>query len=281
MKNRYVALSLAALSLAGFCWSAQGASRQILHRFTNDLSGNSDGAFPKARLISDSQGNLYGTTSEGGTYGYGTVFQLTPPIPGGTEWAQTVLYSFCQEDSCNDGSYPTAGLTIDTNGNLYGTTSEGGFSGEGMVFKLKPPENGETAWTLEGVYNFCPQFGCNDGAWPYAGLIFGPQGALYGTTSQGGEWDFGTVFKLTFSNLNSPPWTYTVLYTFDGAGVSDGAYPYAGVIAGPQGTLYGTTFEGGYSGGSGACAFDNGCGTVFKLTGLGTGQTALIGINAP
>ena len=130
MKNIYraVALSLAALSLVGV--SPSRAAESVLYRFT----GGSDGRHPWSDLVADAKGALYGTTNAGGSEGYGAVFKLTPPAESGGPWTETVLYSFCQQSSCNDGSYPEAGLVFDNQGALYGTTSEGGEVGYGTVF---------------------------------------------------------------------------------------------------------------------------------------------------
>ena len=226
-----------------------------LHRFTNDLSGNFDGAFPKAGVIIDAKGALYGTTNGGGSNGYGTVFKLAPTPSGPTAWKYTTLYSFCQSPDCIDRSYPEGGVTADAQGNLYGTTSEGGgrvstgSTNFGTVFKLTPSGSGYKESVL---YSFS---GLSDGAYPKAGLLW-LNGELYGTTEEGGNSGFdgcldvgcGVVFKLTPTNVG--PWKLTVLYTF--GGLKDGANPLTSVIADAAGNLYGTTSASG--------------GTVFKLT---------------
>ena len=156
-------------------------------------SGCIDGANPQAGLVFDQKGNLYGTTSGGGIVynhycpyeqGCGVVFKLTPKDK------ETVLYSFCPQN-CADGYFPVAGLTVDQNGNLYGTTTGGGMRGAGVVFKLTP-KGKETV-----LYNFCAQTNCADGANPYAGLVLDQKGNLYGTTYFGGAYESGTAFKLT------------------------------------------------------------------------------------
>jgi uncharacterized repeat protein (TIGR03803 family) len=264
MKNayRYVALGLAALSLAGFSSSAHAQSLQTLHFFPNDSV--SDGCNPKAGLIRDPQGALYGTTYEGGLYGYGAVFKLTPPKNGQGPWTETVLYSFCSSASCFDGSYPAAGLILGPHGALYGTTNEGGYYNQGTVFKLTPPASGQSAWTETVLYNFCQYggpSGCNDGFHPVAGVIFGANGELYGTTSDGSTYIYGSVFKLTPPASGQSAWTYTTLHYFAS---DDGVYPLAGLIRDPQGALYGTTHAGGQ--------YDYG--TVFMLTPPAPGETA-------
>jgi uncharacterized repeat protein (TIGR03803 family) len=222
-----------------------------------------DGMLPNGLTI-DRKGNLYGTTISGGANDGGVVFKLTP------EGKETVLHSFCAQQGCADGYAPVAGLVIDQNGNLYGTTELGGSSagrcgggdGCGVVFKVTPKGN-ETV-----LYRFCPLGPpCVDGQFPMADLIFDQNGNLYGTTFYGGAYgqesygcDYsgcGTVFKLT------PKGKETVLYNFCAeTGCADGTNPNAGLISDKQGNLYGTTYEGGRD----RCdSFEGGCGVIFKL----------------
>src|SRR5271156_3730450 len=114
-------------------------------------SGCTDGANPIAGLVQATNGNLYGTTYFGGTNGLGTVFEITPA------GQLTTLYSFCSQSGCTDGATPYAGLVQATNGNLYGTTSEGGTNFAGTVFDITP------AGQLTTLYSFCSQPGCTDG----------------------------------------------------------------------------------------------------------------------
>lgn len=171
----------------------------------------------------------------------------------------TVLHTFTGQ---GDGSNPVAGLTIDRSGNLYGTTS-GVFVGNGTVFKLSRAGSG---WSLHTLYSFR---GGMDGLGPQARVVFGPDGSLYGTTTNGGL-GFGTVFNLrpaaTACAAVQCPWTETVLYRF--AGGSDGAYPgYGDLTFDAAGNIYGTTSAGG-----GGCG-NEGCGTVFELSRSGSGWT--------
>jgi uncharacterized repeat protein (TIGR03803 family) len=191
--------------------------------------GTNDGAVPTANLL-HAFGSLYGTTYFGTAYG--EVFKVQPD---GTE---TVLHAF-QGSGTGDGAYPWAGL-VDVGGTLYGTTIYGGQFGYGTVFAVTP-SGAETV-----IHSFGGP-GVGDGGFPYGGLI-GVGGTLYGTTEQGGAHDYGTVFSIT------PGGVETVLYSFQGAVASDGAYPY-GSLLNVSGTLYGTTEQGGASG----------YGTVFAL----------------
>jgi len=202
----------------------------VLYSFT----GRADGAKPLAGLIRDSAGNLYGTASAGGVSEYtGVVFKLD------TAGTETVLHTFT---GGADGGDPEAGLIRDSAGDLYGTTSGGGVSHEGVVFKLDA--TGETV-----LYSFT---GGADGSQPVGGLLRDSAGNLYGTTPYGGASGNGVVFKLDTTG------TETVLYSFTGG--ADGSQPEAGLIQDPEGNLYGTTYYGG--------APENG--VVFELDTTGT-----------
>jgi uncharacterized repeat protein (TIGR03803 family) len=171
-----------------------------------------------------------------------------------------------------EGANPTAGVTMDAAGNLYGTTQYGGTGGYGEVFKLV---HRGSAWILNPLYNFPSYQSGDDGAEPYAGVTVGPDGNLYGTTIfGGGSARFGTVFKLSppasVCRSTLCPWTETVLYRFTGG--SDGAVPYGPVVFDSAGNLYGTTVSGGAS----SCFSGQGCGVVFKLTRSGSGWTETV-----
>ena len=222
-----------------------GWRETILHRFRN----GSDGTYPDfAGVIMDAAGNLYGTTSYGGVYGYGIVFELSPRAGGG--WTETVLHSFGNGD---DGSWPQAGLTIDSAGNLYGTTFWGGIyryctggnGGCGTVFELSPSPGG--GWTETVVHSFNGV----DGWGPRSALILDAGGNLYGTTEVGGVHTCsygpagcGTVFEI--SPRVGGGWTETVLHTFGHP--TDGSHPWTGVTMDAGGNLYGTTLDGGVYG---------------------------------
>ncbi len=226
-----------------------GWTEKVLHNF-NPFS-STDGAEPSAGLIFDAAGNLYGTTTYGGTYNNGTVFELTrSPHAVGGGWTLKLLHSF---GNGTDGVNPTAGLIFDGAGNLYSTTAAGGAYNWGTVFELTPAAGG--TWTEKVLHNF--NYNGTDGDNPRASLIIDAAGNLYGTTFWGGTDDIGTVFELV--PMPGGSWTERVLHSFTYSG-TDGAYPYAGLIFDAAGNLYGTTSEGGISPGS------TGAGAVFELT---------------
>jgi uncharacterized repeat protein (TIGR03803 family) len=209
-----------------------------------------DGSGPQGTLIFDSTGALYGTTSSGGAYGYGTVFKLAPPSVQGGAWTETTLHSF---KGGTDGSNPASSLIFDAKGGIYGTTPVGGANNFGIAFKLTPPTKG-TTWAETILYTFK---GLTDGGKPYASLVFKGNN-LYGTTLDGGLSSQGEVFELAKVGTT---WTETVVYSFTGG--ADGGKPYAGLILDKSGNLYSTTGSGGAGG----------FGTVFKLTAPKTGTT--------
>jgi uncharacterized repeat protein (TIGR03803 family) len=235
-----------------------GWTEKKLHNFGN----GTDGTGPTAGLIFDAAGNLYGTTLNGGAYGVGTVFEMTPTEGGG--WTERVLRSFGPPNgNGRDGFAPYAGLVFDAAGNLYGTTREGGTYGYGTVFELTPTEGG--GWTEKKLHNF--NYNGTDGFYPQTNLIFDVAGNLYGTTYEGGDYPCpsidgthgcGTVFEMTPSGGG---WTEKKLHNFRNNG-TDGTYPVSSLIFDGAGNLYGTT----YYGGDYPCYYGLGCGTVFELT---------------
>jgi uncharacterized repeat protein (TIGR03803 family) len=213
----------------------------VLYRFCAETNCT-DGEFPLGSVVIDKEGNLYGTTYQGGANAYGTVFRLTP------DGKETVLHSFGAQ---GDGKFPEAGLVFDQAGNLYGTTYQGGAHAYGTVFRLTP-DGKETI-----LYSFCARENCADGEGPQAGLVFDQKGSLYGTTLGGGIQLHGTVFKLT------PDGHEKVLYSFClQTACADGANPSAPLIFDQKGNLYGTTTGGGLT--NDTCS--TGCGTVFMIT---------------
>jgi len=244
-------------TLAGARAAAQ--SESILYSFNNN---HGDGIGPRASLISDSAGNLYGTTSGGGAYAYGTVFELLPKAGGG--WTEKIIHSF--GSSATDGQNPTSSLIFDSFGNLYGTTVNGGSDYFGTAFELSPGKSG--SWTVKIVHNF-GSADSTDGWFPSAGLIFDSSGDLYGTTSAGGTYAKGEVFELTPNGYGA--WMGTTLHSF-GDGAADGSDPFSGLILDASGNLYGTTYQGGLYG----------TGTAFELSPGSAGtwtETALFSFN--
>ena len=219
------------------------------------FTGGNDGGIPQAGLLGDAAGNLYGTTYSGGASGEGVVFELSPPTKAGKPWTESVLWTFT---GGNDGGEPTGTLIADKAGNLYGTTDGGGTGVVGTVFELSPPAAGKHAWTETVLYNFT---GNNDGGEPYGRMLFGSDGNLYSTTAGYGQYNYGTIFKLT-APTGKGGWTFSLLHAFMGG--TDGEVPRDGLIQGPDGTLYGTT-----------AGFDNSYGNVFSLQTDGSGYTVL------
>ncbi len=234
---------LALLVFGVLLGTASARTETVLYSFCPENYCH-DGAYPSTSLIFDQKGNLYGTTPYGGAYESGTVFKLTP------DGKETVVHSFGGQNG--DGFYPSVGLIVDREGNLYGTTASGGSSFGGTVFKLTPAGK-ETI-----LYNFCAQSNCGDGASP-GGLVFDQKGNLYGTTLDGGipnncYLGCGVVFKLT------PEGKQTVLYSFcPKINCADGELPEGGLVIDRKGNLYGTVSQGGA----------HGAGAVFKVTSDG------------
>lgn len=219
------------------------------------VSGCTDGSVPTG-LMQASDGDLYGTTSVGGTNNLGTVFKMT--LSG----TLTVLYSFCSKNGCPDGSSPQEGLVEGADGNFYGTTLYGGVAdgiGYGTVFKITP------GGTLTNLHSFCSVSDCADGGYPFSNLVQATNGAFYGTTWRGGAYGryLGTIFKST------PTGTFTTVYNFmctHSSACANGADPHAGLIQASNGELYGTTTNGGAGQGPGTFT----AGTVFEITLGGT-----------
>jgi len=153
------------------------------------FQSGSDGATPEASLTLGKNGILYGTTKDGGIYGSGTVFSLSPPVVGSETWTETILLPF----NFNDGYFPVASLIITVNGSLIGAASGGGTNNTGQIFELTPPTNGSTAWTDTTLYQFT---GGNDGGLP-EGAVLASGKTYFGTAIRGGKGDDGVIFSLT------------------------------------------------------------------------------------
>ena len=250
------------LTLAGALWlttaagppaQAQTQTFKVLHSFAGYPA---DGSLPIAGLFMDTSGNLYGTTTYGGSnscpggygVGCGTVFKLD------TNGVETVLYNFTGPDGAN----PSGNVIMDANGDLYGTTQFGGltddcggdgsYPGCGVVFKL----------SSDGKETLLHRFtGGEDGGWPWAGLVMDATGALYGTANFGGSGGGGVAFKLAGTKE-------TVLHNFCSENnCEDGTYLTSDLIMDSKGNLYGTAAYGGDVN----CDYPDGCGVVFELTG--------------
>ena len=197
-----------------FQMAPDGTGFTLLHSFTG---GAMDGAYPQAALLQGPDGTLYGTTTQGGTANFGTIFEMAPDGTG-----FTLLHSFTR--ATMDGAQPLAGLIQDPDGTLYGTTQYGGPVDLGTVFQIAPDGTG---------FALLHAFTGLDGANP-TNVIQGPDGTLYGTTFLGGTRGRGTVYQLAAVT------GYALLHAF-GDGPSDAQLPTAGLVQGPDGTLYGTT----------------------------------------
>jgi uncharacterized repeat protein (TIGR03803 family) len=286
--SRCVGMGTAVVFLATVAWATSKTTQ--IYSFT----GNAGGEYTDTELARDNAGNLYGTSVQGGAFGSGTVFKVTPagvhhvlysftggadggePYKGvtlnangdligtavtggggsceggcgvvfkvsysGGVWTQSVLHTFTGAD----GSGPGSPVSVDRNGNVYGTTPTGGKFSVGVVYQLTP---GQAGWTFQVIHNFT---GGADGAGGSAGrLLIDSAGHLYGVCTVGGVTGFGTVYKLALVNGT---WRFTTLYAFKDQ--PDGASPYGALILDRQGNLYGTTY---YAGA-------NDLGTVYRLS---------------
>jgi uncharacterized repeat protein (TIGR03803 family) len=206
-----------------------GGSRSFTKLY--DFTCGSDGRGPSGNIVFDAAGNLYGTALGGGR-NEGVVYKLAPGA-GGT-WTESTVYTF--GTSSTDGMFPS-GLMIDSAGNLYGTTPQGGtngVAGDGTVYQLAPNSSG--GWSETVLYNFS-NLDTSHGALPNGGLILDSAGNLYGTTSGGGAIGWGTVFKL--SPQSGGGWTESVLYSFPGGRFLQ--KPEGALLMDAGANLYGTT----------------------------------------
>ncbi|HSC17296.1 MAG TPA: choice-of-anchor tandem repeat GloVer-containing protein [Rhizomicrobium sp.] len=294
--NRFgAALSAAVIAALCLAMPAAAGSVKTLHAFS-DCSGGKchDGSAPAGNLVRDSSGNLYGTTSQGGKHGAGTIFQLSPDGKG--SWRQSTIYSFCSEDDCADGATPQSTLIIDANGSLYGIAQAGGEDeGAGVGFKL---ERGADGWELIVIHNFCgadaPEDDCMGGATPAggftyagaaAGLPYDGESPLYGASTEGGEGEAGIIYQLKPRKDNArekdkEEWRISELYVFcapdgvaarryapnragiheEGGNCDDGKMPSGSLLVDGRGNLYGTTYFGGED-----ANYEGGGGVVFEL----------------
>jgi uncharacterized repeat protein (TIGR03803 family) len=229
------------LSLA----AATSATTDVIFSFEED-----EGEYPDSDLETDGAGNIYGTTVLGGEFGSGTVFKLSPTPTG---WVHTVLYSFT---SGADGAEPYKGVTLDRDGNLYGTAVTGGSGscegGCGVVYKLT---NSGGKWTHRVIHAFT---GGDDGSGPGARVTLDPAGNVYGMAPTGGAYGLGTIYIIRQGSHGAP--AFKVIHAFTGG--ADGATGSAGRMIFRDGHLYGAATAGGTFG----------SGVVFELTPKGLGE---------
>ena len=229
---------------------ASGARAASTTDVIYSFAGGADGEYTDTDLVIDSAGNLYGTSVLGGDFGGGTVFQLTP---SGNSWIHTVLYSF---SGGADGGEPYKGVTLDAEGNLYGTAVTGGAGscegGCGVAYKLT---NSGGTWTQTVIHSFT---GGDDGSGPGAGLTIDNHGNLYGMAPTGGANGLGVIYQLHPDQSGN--WTLKVIHTFTGG--TDGATGSAGRLLLHGGHLYGAATAGGA----------NGKGAAFQLTPTPSGE---------
>jgi uncharacterized repeat protein (TIGR03803 family) len=230
-------------AFAGAAWAA--STTHVIYSF----GGGADGEYTDTELVIDADGNLYGTSVQGGTFGGGTVFELSP---SGGSWTHTVLYNFT---GGADGGEPYKGVTLDTQGNLYGTAVTGGGGscegGCGVVYRVTKSGG---SWTQSVIHTFT---GGNDGSGPGSPVAFDQQGNLYGTTPTGGGLGFGVVYEMKPGSNGT--WSLKVIHTFTGGkdGLGGGA---SRLLVDASGNLYGVNTVGGA----------HGFGNVFELSPSGS-----------
>ncbi|MGB6677048.1 MAG: choice-of-anchor tandem repeat GloVer-containing protein [Terriglobales bacterium] len=267
-------LILAIASAASAEWK-----EKVLYSFQG---GTNDGAVPVGGVVFDKQGNIYGALQGYGSGSCtpigndcGAVYQLSPPAQKGGAWTEALIYEF-QGKGANDGELPNSGLIMDKAGNLYGVTAYGGTgnctllgvaAGCGTVYELSPPQQQGGAWTETILYSFPTT---KQGYLPNGNLVLDKAGNLYGATTFGGTKDggcngfyggqCGVIFELSPPKKPGGAWTEKTLHSF--ANIPDGAEPNGGLILDSKGTIYGTTYYGGYN-----CPHNSnqGCGTAFEL----------------
>jgi uncharacterized repeat protein (TIGR03803 family) len=237
-------VTILAMALLAIATPASAQTLDVLHHF----AGGTDGNYPQGGVIRDAEGNLYGTTAFGGVScelaGCGTVYKIDK------NGEYTVLYRF---QWGNDGAAPRAGLVRDAAGNLYGTTQ--GQGSPATVFKVDKNGNETVLFVFENSKK--------DGCCADAPLVLDAAGNLYGTSPFGID-ENGVVYKIDAHGR------FSVVHTF--TDIADGALPYGGLVIDASGNLYGATVNGGDDLKKRSCytdynsVFENGCGTVFKIT---------------
>jgi len=227
-----------AFAVSVFAGSAFATTEKVVYAFL----GQPDGINPNAGLVADVAGNLYGTTTAGGTdssCSCGTIFELSPPAFAGGAWTETILYSF--QGGANDGARPFGTLIFDKAGNLYGTSLGGGSNNPGTVFELSPPATAGGAWTETVILFFAANFA--GGASPEGKLAMDAEGDLFGTAQSGGKSGEGVVFEILKPKVAGKPWVGKVLHSF-GQTDGDGFQPGSNIVF-RNGVIFGTTANAG------------------------------------
>ena len=248
-------------------------TKTILHTFTGNRS---DGGVPVGTLALDAVGNLYGVTEQGGSgscstvlgAGCGVVYRLSPG--SNHTFTYTIIYMFGTGFASDDGSYPNAGVVLDSAGNLYGTTEFGGdfVCDCGIVYQLQPTVQGQ--WTENILYSFIGvSQGGGDVSFPASDVTLDRNGNIFGSTTGGGDFNCNLGCGGVYQLIPNGDGTYqeVVLNIFHGG--RDGASPQGGVIVDPAGNIFGSTEFGG--GGTGCNNGGSGCGTIFVLRNTPTG----------
>jgi uncharacterized repeat protein (TIGR03803 family) len=224
--NSFLTLGLA-LACAAITFSLAVRAQAQTLTFLANFDGT-NGLQPFGSVMQATDGNFYGTTTNGGGHGYGNVYRITP------SGQLTSIYDFCLRSVCNDGTTPESAPVLASDGNLYGTTTGIGY-GYGTVYKMS------LSGKLTTLYTFCSLAECADGSFPN-GLVLAGDGNFYGTTFEGGNSNAGSIFKIT------PAGQFTSLYSFCSlANCADGNSPVSSLIVGRDGNLYGAAWQ--YSGG--------------------------------
>ncbi len=228
--SKKIVVFLVAILMVGGA-SARAQTFSLLDSF--DVTNGSESI---ASLVQATDGNFYGTTVDGGSNAQGTIFRVTP------SGRLTNIYNFCALSACADGAQSYAALVLGPDNELYGTTTTGGASNFGTIFKI----------SLDGTLTTLHSFAQRDGAFPQGGIVLGSDGNFYGTTLQGGSDSLGVIFRIT------PDGSLTVLHNFTGRSL-DGGTPFSAPMQASDGNFYGVTWVGGV-----------GVGIIYRMSPSGT-----------
>ena len=235
---RTVLQGLAALAASAL--ALHGQTLNVLHSFGHNNLGHQ----PESGVTVGPNGQLYGSAPFGGANGLGLVYELVPPGSVRSAWTEVVLHSF--SSGGGDGA-STSALLLAPDGTLYGTTEINGAGGYGTVFELKPPAGTGAHWRESVLHAFTDSNG--DGSAPSATPALGPHHVLYGTTSSGGSSTGGTLYVVVPPSAQGGTWTEQILYSYPGY-AGDGEEPAGPLARGSDGTIYGTTKDGGVEAGT-------------------------------